>query len=182
EHYYESGEGKGFRDWPHRFTKAEMLKAQHPEFEVWNQGIHARSGVACADCHMPYLREGAIKISDHRVRSPMAHVAQSCQVCHRSSEEELTDRVRLIQRRTKHLSDQAGDAVVEMIKDLQAAEGKVPEGRLNAARELHRKAQWRLDFALSENSRGFHASQEIARLLGESIDYARQAQLKVLRT
>ena len=75
----------------------------------------------------------------------------------------------------------AGDSVVEMIKDLQAAEGKIPEERLNEARELHRKAQWRLDFVLSENSRGFHASQEIARLLGESIDFSRQAQVKILK-
>jgi nitrite reductase (cytochrome c-552) len=44
----------GFQDWTHADTGAPMLKAQHPEFELWNQGIHARSGVACADCHMPY--------------------------------------------------------------------------------------------------------------------------------
>ena len=53
-----------------------MLKAQHPEFELWSQGIHARSGVSCADCHMPYMREGATKISDHWVRSPLLNVAR----------------------------------------------------------------------------------------------------------
>jgi nitrite reductase (cytochrome c-552) len=42
----------------HAETGAEILKAQHPEFELWSQGIHARSGVSCADCHMPYMREG----------------------------------------------------------------------------------------------------------------------------
>lgn len=36
---------------------------------MYNQGMHARSGVACADCHMPYQRVGAQKISDHHVRS-----------------------------------------------------------------------------------------------------------------
>ncbi len=56
-----------------------MLKAQHPEFEMYNQGIRARSGVACADCHMPYMREGALKISDHHVRSPMLNVNRACQ-------------------------------------------------------------------------------------------------------
>jgi len=46
----------GHKDWTHAETGAAALKAQHPEFEMWSQGIHARSGVACADCHMPYTR------------------------------------------------------------------------------------------------------------------------------
>ncbi|MBI4374974.1 MAG: ammonia-forming cytochrome c nitrite reductase subunit c552, partial [Elusimicrobia bacterium] len=49
----------GFKDWTHADTGAEVLKAQHPEFEMWSQGVHARSGVSCADCHMPYKRVGA---------------------------------------------------------------------------------------------------------------------------
>jgi nitrite reductase (cytochrome c-552) len=60
----------GFK-WTHAESGASALKAQHPEFEMWNQGIHARSGVACADCHMPYVRVGSLKISDHHVRSPV---------------------------------------------------------------------------------------------------------------
>ena len=44
----------GHKDWVHTTSGAPVLKAQHPEFELYNQGIHARSGVACADCHMPY--------------------------------------------------------------------------------------------------------------------------------
>jgi nitrite reductase (cytochrome c-552) len=46
---------------------------------------------------------------------------------------------------------------------------------------LHRKAQWRVDFVNAENSTGFHAPQEAARILGEAIDYARQGQLAALR-
>ena len=42
---------------------------------------------------------------------------------------------------------------------------------------VERKAQWRLDFVAAENSMGFHAPAESARILGEAIDYARQAQL-----
>ncbi|MBZ0089006.1 MAG: ammonia-forming cytochrome c nitrite reductase subunit c552, partial [Thermoanaerobaculia bacterium] len=79
----------GFKDWTHKESGAEVLKAQHPEFEMWNQGIHARSGVACADCHMPYQRVGAQKISDHHVRSPLLNVNKACQTCHRWSEDEL---------------------------------------------------------------------------------------------
>ncbi|MEM1063299.1 MAG: ammonia-forming cytochrome c nitrite reductase subunit c552, partial [Planctomycetota bacterium] len=48
----------GFKDWTHKETGATMLKAQHPEFELWSQGTHARRGVSCADCHMPYKTVG----------------------------------------------------------------------------------------------------------------------------
>ena len=84
----------GFKDWIHAEIGAPVLKAQHPEFEMWNQGVHARSGVACADCHMPYQRVGAMKISDHHVRSPLLNINRACQTCHRWPEEELRARVK----------------------------------------------------------------------------------------
>ena len=87
-----------FKDWVHEETGADVLKAQHPEFETWNQGIHARSGVACADCHMPYKRVGALKISDHNVRSPMLDINRACQTCHKWSEQELKERVEINSR------------------------------------------------------------------------------------
>ncbi|MCI0612294.1 ammonia-forming cytochrome c nitrite reductase subunit c552, partial [bacterium] len=77
-----------FKDWTHAETGANVLKAQHPEFEMWNQGIHSRSGVTCADCHMPYKRVGALKISDHHVRSPVLNLNHACQTCHKWPEEE----------------------------------------------------------------------------------------------
>ena len=89
-----------------------MLKAQHPEFEMWNQGIHARSGVACADCHMPFQRVGAMKISDHHVRSPLLNINRACQTCHRWPEEELRQRVHDIQDRTFALRNQAMDVMM----------------------------------------------------------------------
>jgi nitrite reductase (cytochrome c-552) len=46
---------------------------------------------------------------------------------------------------------------------------------------LQRRAQWRLDYIAAENSMGFHAPQEAARILGEAIDFARQGQVAVLR-
>ena len=93
---YEYYREVGFTDWTHAETGAPALKAQHPEFEMWNQGIHARSGVACADCHMPYMREGALKISDHHVRSPLLNINRACQTCHKWSEDELKGRVETI--------------------------------------------------------------------------------------
>jgi nitrite reductase (cytochrome c-552) len=175
EKYYDDA---GFTDWKHGETGAGVLKAQHPEFELWSQGIHARSGVACADCHMPYTRQGAMKVSDHHVRSPLLMVNRACQTCHRVSEEELVARVHTIQDRTHALMQRSAGALTDMLDAISLARtnGATLE-RLQPALALQRKAQWRLDFVSSENSMGFHADQEAARILGESIDYARQAQV-----
>jgi nitrite reductase (cytochrome c-552) len=170
-------DGTPFNDWIHGETKAPVYKAQHPEFEMWSQGVHARSGVSCADCHMPYVREGAMKVSDHWVRSPLLMVNRSCQVCHSFPEAELTARVAAIQGRTHALIGRASSAVVDMLDAIRAAQaaGATSE-QVAPLLKLQRQAQWRLDFISSENSMGFHADQETARVLGEAIDYARQAQ------
>ena len=172
----------GFKDWVHAETGAPVLKAQHPEFEMWSQGVHARSGVSCADCHMPYMREGAVKISDHNVRSPLLNIARACQTCHRYSEAEIKGRAEAIQDRNRKLMDRAEEAFVGMLDAVQAAKGAgVADEKLTEARQLQRKAQWRLDFVEAENSMGFHAPQEAARILGEAIDYARQGQISAMK-
>lgn len=176
EHTFPDGEQ--FYDLVHEETGARVLKAQHPEFETWSQGVHARAGVACADCHMPYVREGAMKVSDHWVRSPLLMVNRACQTCHPVPEEELISRVHAIQDRTKALMDRAGAALVDMLDAVKAAKAAgASDEQLAPIQALQRRAQWRLDFVNAENSMGFHADQETARLLGESIDYFRQAQL-----
>jgi len=182
EKYYDDLE---YKDWKHATTRAPLLKAQHPEFELWSQGIHARSGVACADCHMPYVREGAIKISDHHVRSPLLDaqsIARSCQVCHRYGEDEIRGRAESIQERTRALMDRAEIAVVDLIHTIEnVRKGGADDEKLKDALKLHRKAEWRLDYVAAENSMGFHASQESARILGEAIDFARQGQVESLK-
>lgn len=179
---YKFPDGTPFMDWKHKRTGAPAIKVQHPEFELWSQGVHARAGVACADCHMPYIREGAMKISDHHVRSPLLNVARSCQVCHRTSEEELLARVATIQDRTYQLMDRALDAVVKLIEDIERAmQAGATDEQLAEARRLQRKAQYRVDFVNAENSMGFHAPQEAARILAEAIDYAHQGRLAVAR-
>ncbi|MGH7478192.1 MAG: ammonia-forming cytochrome c nitrite reductase subunit c552, partial [Candidatus Methylomirabilales bacterium] len=173
--YYDEAK---FKDWVHAETGAEVLKAQHPEFELWNQGIHARSGVACADCHMPYTREGALKISDHHVRSPLLNINRACQTCHKWPEAELKARVETIQERTFKLRNLAMDALVGLINDIKGARGAgATDAELASARDFQRRAQFLLDFVEAENSTGFHAPQEAARILGESINFARQGQI-----
>jgi nitrite reductase (cytochrome c-552) len=179
EAYYDS---VGWQDWKHAETGAPVLKAQHPEFEMWNQGIHARSGVACADCHMPYKRDGAVKISDHHVRSPLLNVASACQTCHRHPEPEIRDRAEAIQQRTIALLGRGEDALLDLMDAVKAAKAAGADSvTLKDALALHRKAQWRVDFVAAENSMGFHAPQEAARILGEAIDYARQGEIAALQ-
>lgn len=175
-------DGEQFYDFKHKETGAPLLKAQHPEFELWSQGIHARSGVACADCHMPYMRDGATKVSDHWVRSPLLNISRACQTCHHFPEAELAARVDSIQSKNFGLLQNAGVATVDLIDSiLVAREEGATEAQLALAFQLQRKAQWRLDYIAAENSMGFHAPQEAARILGESADLARQGQIAALR-
>lgn len=179
EKYYDD---QNFKDWTHAMTGAPVLKAQHPEFETWSQGIHARAGVSCSDCHMPYKREGAIKISDHQVRSPLLNINGACQTCHRTTEAELLARVTTIQDRTRDIMNRAQDAVNDLILALQAAKtAGASDEQLQPARQLQRRAQFRVDFVNAENSMGFHADQETARTLSEAIDFARLGQIELLR-
>jgi nitrite reductase (cytochrome c-552) len=175
--YYEEA---GFADWIHAETGAPVLKAQHPEFEMWNQGIHARSGVACADCHMPYKRVGGLKISDHHVRSPLLNINRACQTCHRWPEAELLARATIIQERTSRLRDLAMNALMDLIRDIKTSrDSGTKDAGLAQARSFQRKAQFLLDFVEAENSTGFHAPQEAARILAESIDYSRRGQVSL---
>ena len=179
---FEATEGEPFHDYLHAETNAPLLKAQHPEFELWSQGIHARSGVACADCHMPYMRDGAAKVSDHWVRSPLLNINRACQVCHSFPEDEIKARVDLIQQRNFDLLQRSGAALMDLLDAIQVArEAGAGDADLAPVLALQRKAQWRLDFIAAENSMGFHAPQEAARILAEAADYARQGQALALQ-
>ncbi|WP_372795651.1 ammonia-forming cytochrome c nitrite reductase subunit c552 [Pontiella sp.] len=174
--------GERFYDYKHKETGAPILKTQHPEFELWSQGVHARSGVSCSDCHMPYMRDGASKVSDHWVRSPLLNVNRACQTCHRKSEEEILDLVDNIQQTNYKLLLRGGEALNDLMDAIMAAKAAgVSDEQLGGALEMQRKAQWRLDYIAAENSMGFHAPQEAARILAEAADYARQGQVEALK-
>jgi nitrite reductase (cytochrome c-552) len=173
--YYEEINHK---DWEHKISGAGVLKAQHPEFELYQQGIHARSGVSCVDCHMPYKRVGAMKITDHHVRSPVLNINNACQTCHRWPEKELKDRIETIQSRTFEMRGVALNALTEYINQIGEAKSTLEsKEKLEKAQLLQKRAQFLLDFVEAENSMGFHAPGESLRLLGLSIDYTRQGQM-----
>ncbi|GAB78814.1 respiratory nitrite reductase (cytochrome ammonia-forming) precursor [Austwickia chelonae] len=171
----------GFKDWEHKITGAPALKAQHPEFETWQQGVHYRAGVSCADCHMPYTRVGSAKVSDHQVRSPMLNVNRACQGCHNASENEIKDRVEQIQLRFISSRDVAFNALTEFIDDIAAAQKNgAAEDRLVKARDFQRKAQFLIDYVEAENSAGFHAPGATLDTINRATDYIRQGQLALL--
>jgi len=175
EAYYDEVQ---FTDWVHEETKTPMLKMQHPEFELWSSGIHARSGVTCVDCHMPYKREGAVKVSDHWIRTPLENITNSCLTCHRMTEDEMKSRVLEIQDKTFELLTRSEKAIVSALDVMkEAIAAGATDDELKESRSFHRKAQMRWDFISAENSMGFHSPQEAARILGDSIDYARQAEI-----
>jgi nitrite reductase (cytochrome c-552) len=175
EEYYNE---VGHKDWTHAETGAPMLKMQHPEFEMWTTGIHARSNVSCADCHMPYIRVGGVKISDHWLRSPLTNVNVACGTCHTWPEDELRDRILDIQDTTAGLLRRAEEALLSSQDAMVEAKAMgLTDEDLAEAFRLQKAAQMRWDFVSSENSTGFHSPQEAARILAESIDLARQSEL-----
>ena len=131
---------------------------------------------------MPYERQGATKVSDHWVRSPLLNISRACQPCHAIPEEELRFRAEAIQSRNSALLARAGSALLGMLDAIKEAKASGATDReILPALELQRRAQWRLDFIAAENSMGFHAPQEAARVLAEAIDYSRQAEIVSLR-
>jgi nitrite reductase (cytochrome c-552) len=173
EAYYDAG---GHVDWQHALSRAPMLKAQHPDYELYRTGIHAERGVACADCHMPYRSEGGVKFTDHHIRSPLSNIGGSCAVCHRESEATLTKNVYDRQDKIMELLKLAEDALVAAHIEAKAAwDAGASEAEMSDALILIRHAQWRWDWVGAANGVGFHSPLECARILGGSIQKAEAA-------
>ncbi|WP_300083832.1 ammonia-forming cytochrome c nitrite reductase subunit c552 [Propioniciclava sp.] len=174
----------GWSDFTHKLTGAPVIKAQHPDFETFSQGVHASAGVTCADCHMPYKREGAAKITDHQVASPMRTnetINTTCLTCHRTSEEEMRARVDTIHNRYEETKNTAFDALDQLIADIvKARENGTDQARIEEAWAYQRQAQFIVDYVTSENSRGFHAPAYTNQILNQATDAARRGQLALL--
>lgn len=179
EKYYDNIE---FSDWTHALSKAPMLKAQHPDFEIFQTSIHAKRGVTCADCHMPYKSEGGVKFTDHRIQSPLNNIANSCQVCHRQSEDELRSNV---------ISNMSKTTEARLIAEENLAKahleakfvwelGATDEQMQEILQDI-RHAQWRWDFAAASNGAGAHSPTETLRLLSTSISKSQEARIKLAR-
>lgn len=154
-----------------------MIKMQHPEYELFTQNsTHYNAGVACADCHMPYTRDGAVKYLTHDVKSPLLNAEAACGQCH-TDVGYVTTRVATIQKQVNDTLIATEDAIVAAITAIKAAAATpgVDETLLTEARTLHHEAQLRWDFIAAENSMGFHNPEEALRILAKATDQARQA-------
>jgi nitrite reductase (cytochrome c-552) len=173
EAYYDEIE---FKDWTHKLSRAPMLKAQHPDYELFMTGIHAKRGVSCADCHMPYKVEGGVKFSDHKIQSPLNNIANACQVCHRESEETLLRDVYDRQDRIMEIRALAEDAISKAhIEAKMAWDNGATEDEMAPVLKNIRNAQWRWDWVAAANGAGFHSPVEALRVLGTSIQKAEKA-------
>lgn len=172
-----------FKDFEHKISAAPILKMQHPEYEFYTaNSTHYLAGVACADCHMPYTRDGAAKFSTHDVHSPLLNPEQACGQCH-TDVNFAVQRVGEIQDAVRKTMDATEDALVDAINAIAAAAAvpNVDATLLAEARNLHRESQMRWDFIAAENSMGFHNPEEALRILADATDYAYQAQLKAIQ-
>ena len=168
----------GHVDWVHGLSRAPMLKAQHPDYELYSTGIHAQRGVSCADCHLPYKREGGIKFTDHHIQSPLNNIANSCQVCHREGEAELLANVYDRQKKISELRRISEKNLARThIEAKYAWDAGATEEEMADVLQLIRHAQWRWDWVAASNSMGFHSPAEALRVLGTSIQKAQEARI-----
>lgn len=165
-------------DFVHALSKAPIIKAQHPDFEQYTMGVHADRGVACADCHMPYRRDGGMKFTDHKIQSPLANISGSCVVCHRVSEEQLRHDVEQRQDKIYELRRIAEKNLARLhIEAKTAWDNGATEKEMEPVLQLIRQSQWRWDYVVASNATGFHAPAEALRVLGTSIQKSQEGRV-----
>jgi nitrite reductase (cytochrome c-552) len=174
--YYEENQ---FKDWEYPEAGTPMLKAQHPDFETYTaNSTHFKAGVACADCHMPYVRDGSAKYSMHDIHSPLLNAELACGACH-TDVGYVVARVSEIQEQVSKTKISTEDAIIDAITAIKSAAANTSSDPvlLDEARALHRKAQFMWDFVSAENSMGFHNPEYTLKILADSTNFARQAQM-----
>ena len=179
EKYYDA---MNYKDYTHALSRAPILKAQHPGYEIHQMGIHGQRGVSCADCHMPYISQGGGTYTAQPIMSPLANIERTCQTCHRQSAETLRQNVYERQRKCNEIRNRVENELATAHIEAKFAWDKgATEAEMKPVLDLLRKSQWRWDFAVASHGASFHAPQEITRILSHSLDYANQARLKVAK-
>jgi len=189
-YYQNQGETKtkgfegNFTDWTHPVSKTPMLKAQHPEYEMWSNGTHGAAGVTCADCHMSYVRtDDKKKISSHWWTSPLKDPeAKACRQCHSDKTPEfLHNRVIFTQKKTfdqlliaQEISVKAHEAV-RLALEYTGEKAPNYEDLIIQAQQMVRKGQFFWDYVSAENSVGFHNPAKALDTLASSQQYSQKA-------
>jgi nitrite reductase (cytochrome c-552) len=179
EEYYDEMQ---FSDWTHKLSKAPMLKAQHPGYEIYKTGVHAARGVSCADCHMPFMSEGGQKYTDHHVQSPLNNVANSCQVCHREETSQLIKDVFERQDRIIENRDKLEELLVRSHVEAKLAwDLGAEEEQMAGILQDIRHAQWRWDYAAASHGASFHSPLETSRVISTGITIVQEGRIKLSR-
>lgn len=179
EEYYDSYK---FSDWKHALSQTPMIKAQHPDYELFRMGVHYDRGVSCADCHMPYKSEGGVKFTDHHIQSPLNNVSNTCMVCHREETEKLIKNVYDRQDKVFENRSQLEKLLAKAHIEAKFAWDKgATEKQMDAPLKLIRAAQWRWDFAAAGHGSSFHAPLEVSRIVGTGIQKAMEARLEIAK-
>jgi nitrite reductase (cytochrome c-552) len=179
EAYYDNID---FADWVHPLSKAKMLKSQHPDWEIFQLGVHAKRGVSCADCHMPYKHEGGQKFTDHHISSPLAKVENSCFVCHREKQADLMNDVFERQKSVKEgLAKAQRNIAMAHIEAAKAWQLGATEAQMKNILKGIRHAQWRWDFIASSHGASFHAPVESGRVLAGAIQIIQETRIELAR-
>lgn len=174
---YEYYEKNQYTEWEHPLTKAGLVKARHPDYELFVGSTHHAAGLSCADCHMPYVKDGDTKATSHWWVSPLLTIEESCSQCHPQGAEYLRNRVYNIQDQHNELLSLAEKALMSAVENIEIAVNKtnVDQDLLKQSQEIYRKAFWYFDYVSTANSFGFHNPQEAAKFLAYSVQYANEA-------
>jgi nitrite reductase (cytochrome c-552) len=170
-------------EWTQSVTGFKVGFIRHPEYEFFTkESVHAKANVACADCHMPYTRVGANKISDHDVTSPMKKEMKACQQCHSQSPDWLRDQVVAIQDRTVSMMNRSGYACAVAAKLFEITHKAQKDGKAidpalyEKAKDLYYEAFYRVIFIGAENSIGFHNPSEAGRICTDATAMANKSE------
>ena len=176
EKYYEK---TGHVDWVHSISGAKMVKMQHPDYEIFQQGLHGKRGVSCADCHMPTKTKGSKEFTDHQIQSPLNMVDRTCSNCHNWDADQAKKRVYEIQNRNRDLLDRVERVLTTAHLEIgDAMKLGATDAELENARHTVRNAQMYWDYVAASNGMGFHAPQESARILGKALDLGQECRLE----
>jgi len=179
EKYYDEIQ---FYDWIHALSRTPMLKAQHPDYEVYLTGVHASRGVSCADCHMPFISEGGQKFTDHHLQSPLNNVANSCQVCHREETDQLIKDVYARQDKVAENRLSLEKLLVRCHVEAKTAWDRgATQEQMKEIQEFIRRAQWRWDYSAAGHGNSFHSPVELSRIISGGITMAQEARVKLAR-
>lgn len=180
EDYYDA---LNFKDWTHKVSKAPMLKAQHPGFETWREGIHGKNKVACVDCHMPKVtKEDGTVYTDHKVGNPFDRFEDTCANCHTQTKEQLHSIVSSRKAQVLKMKLTAEKQIVAAHFEAQAAwEAGASEAEMAEILMDIRHAQWRWDYAIASHGIHMHAPEVALEVLGSAVDHAADARTKLIR-